>query len=93
MIPKRFNHSKFISVIFRTVSSTRNSLIQLFMWPGPVPLETTGVQAVANTGTSLSTAQSVQLLYLLTVLCSCGKVALKIFTVFPISRGTATKFT
>ena len=93
MIPKRFNHSIFISDIFRTVSSTRNSLIQLFMWPGPVPLETTGVQAVANAGTSPSTAQSVQLLYLLTVLCSCGKATLKIFTVFAISRGTATKFT
>ena len=60
------------------------------MWPGQVPLETTGVQAVANDGTSISTAQSVQLLYLLMVLCSCGKATLKIFTVFAISRGTAT---
>ena len=93
IIPKRFNHSIFISDIFRTVSSTRNSLIQLFMWPGPVPLETTGVQAVANAGTSPSTAQSVQLLYLLTVLCSCGKATLKIFTVFAILRGTATTST
>ena len=93
MIPKRFNHSIFISVIFRTVSSTRTFLTPLFMWPGPVPLETTGVQAVANAGTSLSTAQSVQLLYLLTVLCSCGKATLKIFTVFAISRGTATTST
>ena len=63
------------------------------MWPGQVPLETTGVQAVANDGTSISTAQSVQLLYLLMVLCSCGKVTLKIFTVFAISRGTATTST
>ena len=63
------------------------------MWPGQVPLETTGVQAVANDGTSRSTAQSVQLLYLLMVLCSCGKATLKIFTVFAISRGTATTST
>ena len=63
------------------------------MWPGQVPLETTSVQAVANDGTSLSTAQSVQLLCLLTVLCTCGKATLKIFTVFAISRGTATTST
>ena len=93
MIPKRFNHSIFISDIFRTVSSQRTSLTPLFMWPGPVPLETTGVHPVANAGTSLSTAQNVQLPYLLTVLCTCGKATLKIFTVFAISRGTATKFT
>ena len=62
------------------------------MWPGQVPLETTGVQAVANDGTSISTAQSVQLLYLLMVLCSCGKATLKISTVFAISRGSATTF-
>ena len=63
------------------------------MWPGQVPLETIGVQAVANDGTSLSTAQSVQLLYLLMVLCSCGKATLMIFTVFAISRGSATTST
>ena len=73
MIPKRFNHSIFISVIFRTVSSPRTFLTPLFMWPGPVPLETTGVHPVANAGTSLSTAQNVQLPYLLTVLCTCGR--------------------
>ena len=93
MIPKRFNHSIFNSVIFRTVSSQRTSLTPLFMWPGPVPLETTGVHPVANAGTSLSTAQNVQLPYLLTVLCTCGKATLKIFTVFAILRGTATTST
>ena len=93
MIPKRFNHSMFISVIFRTVSSLRTFLTPLFMWPEPVPLETTGVQPVANAGTSLSTAQNVQLPYLLTVLCTCGKATLKIFTVFAILRGTATTST
>ena len=63
------------------------------MWPGLVPLESTGVHPVANAGTSLSTAQNVQLPYLLTVLCTCGKATLKIFTVFAILRGTATTFT
>ena len=63
------------------------------MWPGQVPLETTSVHPVANAGTSLSTAQNVQLPYLLTVLCTCGKATLKIFTVFAISRGTATTST
>ena len=93
MIPKRFNHSIFISVIFRTVSSPRTFLTPLFMWPGLVPLESTGVQPVANVGTSLSTAQSVQLLYPLTVWCTCGKVILKIFTAFAILRGTVTTST
>ena len=77
----------------RTVCSPKTSLTPLFMWPGQVPLETTSVQAVANDGTSLSTAQSVQLLCLLMVLCSCCKATLKIFTVFAISRGTATTST
>ena len=63
------------------------------MWPGLVPLESTGVQPVANVGTSLSTAQSVQLLYPLTVWCTCGKVILKIFTAFAILRGTVTTST
>ena len=93
MIPKRFNHSTFISVIFRTVSSPRTFLTPLFMWPGPVPLETTGVHPVANAGTSLSTAQNVQLPYPLTVWCPCGKATLKIFTAFAILRGTVTTFT
>ena len=93
MIPKRFNHSIFISDIFRTVSSQRTSLTPLFMWPGPVPLETTGVHPVANAGTSLSTAQNVQLPYLLTVLCTCGKAILKIFTASAILRGTVTTST
>ena len=92
MIPKRFNHSIFISVIFRTVSSPRTFLTPLFMWPGPVPLETTGVHPVANAGTSLSTEQNVQLPYLLTVLCTCGMAILKIFTAFAILRGTVTTF-
>ena len=93
MIPKRFNYSIFISVIFRTVSSQGTALTPLFMWPGQVPLETTSAQAVANAGTLLSTAQNVQLPYLLTVLCTCGKATLKIFTVFAILRGTATTST
>ena len=63
------------------------------MWPGPVPLETTGVHPVANAGTSLSTAQNVQLLYPLTALCSCGKAILKTLTASAILRGTVTKFT
>ena len=93
MIPKRFNHSIFISVIFRTVSSLRTFLTPLFMWPGQVPLETTSVHPVANAGTSLSTAQNVQLLYPLTALCSCGKAILKTLTASAILRGTVTKFT
>ena len=83
----------FISLIFRTVSSPRIFLTQLFTLPGLVPLESTGVHPVANAGTSLSTAQNAQLLYLLTVLCTCGKATLKIFTVFAILKGTATTST
>ena len=75
------------------MSSPRTFLTPLFVWPGLVPLESTGVQAVANAGTSLSTAQSVQLLYPLTVWCTCGKVILKIFTAFAILRGTVTTST
>ena len=75
------------------MSSRRTFLTPLFVWPGLVPLESTGVQAVANAGTSLSTAQSVQLLYPLTVWCTCGKVILKIFTAFAILRGTVTTST
>ena len=63
------------------------------MWPGPVPLETTGVHPVANAGTSLSTAQNVQLPYPLTVWSTCGKATLKIFTAFAILRGIVTTFT
>ena len=63
------------------------------MWPGLVPLESTSVQAVANAGTSLSTAQNVQLPYPLTVWCTCGKATLKIFTAFGILRGIVTTFT
>ena len=77
----------------RTVCSPRTSPIQLFMWPGQVPLETTSVQPVANAGISLSTAQNVQRPYPLTVLCSCGKVILKIFIASAILRGTVTIFT
>ena len=75
------------------MSSPRTFLTPLFVWPGLVPLESTGVQAVANAGISLSTAQSVQLLYPLTVWCTCGKVILKIFTAFAILRGTVTTST
>ena len=75
------------------MSSPRTFLTPLFMWPGPVPLETTGVHPVANAGTSLSTAQNVQLPYPLTVWCTCGRATLKIFTAFAILRGTVTTFT
>ena len=63
------------------------------MWPGLVPLESTSVQPVANVGTSLSTAQNVQLPYPLTVLCTCGKATLKIFIASAILRGIVTTFT
>ena len=63
------------------------------MWSGPVPLEITSVHPVANAGISLSTAQSVQLPYALTVWCTCGRATLKICTAFAILRGTATTFT
>ena len=63
------------------------------MWPGLVLLESTSVEAVANAGTSLSTAQNVQLPYPLTVWCTCGKATLKIFTAFAILRGIVTTFT
>ena len=85
---------KVISCIFyRNVSSPRTFLTPLFMWPGLVPLESTSVQAVANAGTSLSTTQSVQLPYPLTVLCTCGKATLKVFTESAILRGTVTTST
>ena len=86
-------HSTFIPPIFRTVSSPRTFLTQLFTLPGLVPLESTGVQPVANAGTSLSTVQNVQLPYPLTVLCTCGKAKLKIFTASAILRGIVTTFT
>ena len=60
------------------------------MWPGLVLLESTSVEAVANAGTSLSTAQNVQLPYPLTVWCTCGKATL---TAFAILRGIVTTFT
>ena len=47
--------------LYRTASSIKTSLILLFVFPGPVPLESTSVHPVANAGISLSTAQSVQL--------------------------------
>ena len=75
------------------MSSPRTFLTQLFTLPGLVPLESKGVQAVANAGTSLSTVQNAQLLYPLTVCCTCGKAKLKIFTAFAILRGTVTTFT
>ena len=75
------------------MSSLRTFLTPLFMWPGLVPLESTGVHPVANAGISLSTAQNAQLLYPLTVWCTCGKVILKIFTAFAILRGTVTTST
>ena len=75
------------------MSSPRTFLTLLFMWPGLVPLESTSVQAVANAGTSLSTAQNAQLLYPLTVLCTCGKAKLKIFTASAILRVIVTTFT
>ena len=75
------------------MSSPRTFLTPLFVWPGLVPLESTGVQAVANAGTSLSTVQNVQLPYPLTVLCTCGKAKLKIFTASAILGGIVTTFT
>ena len=75
------------------MSSPRTFLTPLFVWPGLVPLESTSVQAVANAGTSLSTAQNVQLPYPLTVWCTCGRATLKIFTAFAILRGTVTTST
>ena len=51
------------------------------------------VMHVANDGTSLSTAQSVQLPLPLTVLCKCGNVTLTMFTVFAVLRGIVTTFT
>ena len=93
-ITKLFVYSEFLFFIFyRNVSSPRTFLTPLFMWPGLVPLESPSVQAVANAGTSLSTAQSVQLPYPLTVLCTCGKATLKIFTESAMLRGTATTST
>ena len=75
------------------MSSPRTFLTPLFMWPGLVLLESTGVYPVANAGTSLSTAQNVQLPYPLTVSCTCDKATLKIFTAFAILRGIVTTFT
>ena len=75
------------------MSSPRTFLTQLFTLPGLVPLESKGVQAVANAGTSLSTVQNVQLPYPLTVLCTCGKAKLKIFSASAILRGIVTTFT
>ena len=80
-------------IFYRNVSLPRTFLTPLFMWPGLVPLESTSVQAVANAGTSLSTAQSVQLPCPLTVLCTCGRATLKVFTESAILRGTVTTST
>ena len=80
-------------LLYRTASSIKTSLILLFVFPGPVPLESTSVHPVANAGISLSTAQSVQLPQPLTVLCTCGKAKLKILTAFAILRGIVTTFT
>ena len=75
------------------MSSPRTFLTPLFTLPGLVPLESGSVQPVANAGISLSTAQSVQLPYPLTVWCTCGKATLKIFTESAILRGTVTTST
>ena len=75
------------------MSSTRTFLTPLFTLPGLVPLDSTIVQPVANAGTSLSTVQNAQLLYPSTVLCTCGRAKLKIFTESAILRGTVTTFT
>ena len=75
------------------MSSPRTFLTLLFTLPGLVPLDSISVQSVANAGTSLLTAQNAQLLYPSTVLCTCGKATLKIFTAFAILRGIVTKFT
>ena len=63
------------------------------MWPRPAPIESTGVQTVAKAGTSLSTAQNVQLPYPLMVWCTCGTATLKICNAFAILRGIVTIFT
>ena len=75
------------------MSSTRTFLTPLFTLPGLVPLHSSSVQPVANAGISLSTVQNAQLLYPLTVLCTCGKAKLKIFSASAILRGTVTTFT
>ena len=75
------------------MSSPRTFLTLLFTLPGLVPLDSISVQSVANAGTSLLTAQNAQLLYPSTVLCTCGKATLKIFTAFAILRGIVTTFT
>ena len=81
------------SIPRRTVCSPRTSLIQLFTFPGQVPLETTSVHPVGNAGILLSTAQNVQLPYPLTVWCTCGTATLKICNAFAILRGIVTIFT
>ena len=63
------------------------------MFTGLVPLESTSAQVAANAGISLSTVLNVQLPCQLTVLCTCGKEAIKTYTVSAILRGTIITFT
>ena len=63
------------------------------MWPGLVVLESKAAQVVANAGISLSTVLNVQLLFLLTVLCSWAVLKGKILIASAILKGTATTST
>ena len=66
--------------IQRTVCLQRTSLIQPFMFIGPVSLESTSAQVAPSTGILLSMVLNVQLLCKLTVVCTWGKETLKIYS-------------
>ena len=76
--------------LFRTVFSSRTFLTQPSMFTGLVPSESTDVHLVANAGILLSTVLNVQLPCQLTVLCTCGRETIKIFTASGILKGTVT---
>ena len=60
------------------------------MFTGLVPSGSASAQVVVDAGILLSTVLNVQLPCQLTVLCTCGKAAVKICTASEISRGTVT---
>ena len=89
-----FIYSFFSIVTFRrTVCSPRTSLTQPSMFTGLITLKSLAVTIAANAGISLSTVLNVQLPCQLTVLCTCTKEVVKIFTVPAILRGTVTTST
>jgi len=90
---RRYHHILLTIIFHRNVCSRRTSLTLPSMFTGLAFLESPAVMAAANAGISLSMVLNVQALCQLTVLCTWGKQAVKIFTASTILRGTATTST